>query len=729
MITFFDASGNPVPLEDYEDFYVKHVLDGMDTMSFCLDTHHEKYPLLYEEAKVIGGGNEWIIKKIDDDKIDCELDFDFLKTTVYQNYKSETATLQTVLEAHLPSPWTILGANVSSISRTISFDFCTDFDVIYHCMSVYKVYFVWDIPRKRLTVVNPDLMQPTGEYVTSELNLKSLSFKGDTTEFATRLYAFGADGMTLEEAVIDGARYGLKYVENKNYCDKTVCAYWSDERYTVPESLYEDAVEKLNTLAFPVRSYECNVVDLAKQSDEYAFLNISMHKKVTLIDIDRSIRVEHQVVEYTEFPDESHRNKIVLSCVPEDINTAIQSAISNATEQNESTQTSYSDRIMMVTAMLTSAFGGYVFTNGSEIFLMDDENPAAAQVVWRWNINGFGKSSTGIDGPYTTALTFDDHFITSVIDAMVIRGELIEAGSVQASSISQSYTDDVLSQSFSAAEGLVEFMAQQINHFLTNDDGTGRLDVIDTTIADIQATIDGLTVSISNAYAGGINYVHNSSGLNGVSDDWTATGTVVTLQNDDTKNSTVANSCFRLSANASLSQVVENLIAGTSYTISVKVKQTAAYLGRIGVTYNGNKTVYVYASSSTSGWTEYALTLADVQSSTLEIKAETSGSYLYFADLMVCEGTVAKAWTPAPYEIYTTYTKIDENGVQVWRSDSEERTAMTNTEFAGYYNENEVFSLNKDETRIGKAVVNGDLTVGGTKFIPTSSGMNITILD
>ncbi|MBQ4447432.1 MAG: phage tail protein [Clostridia bacterium] len=729
MIKFYDSSGQAHALNGYENHKVKHVLDGCDEMSFTLDTHSEQYQKLYEEARIVSCGNEWLVKKIDDDRIDCVLNFDFLKTTVYKNYASETRLLQEVLESHLPNGWTISGASVSTIRRTITFDYATDFDIIYRCMNVYDVYFVWDIPNKVLTVYKPELMQPTGEYVTSELNLKSLSFKGETTGFATRLYAYGKDGLTMEDAEIEGEPYGLQYVENRSYCDKTVCAYWDDERYTDADSLYEAALDKLTNLSNPVRSYECKVIDLAKMSSDYSFLDFKMHKKVTLIDVDRGIRVEHQIVEYIEYPDDSSNNVVTLSCVPETITTAMQSVVSTMEDTTDYIMTDFESRIAMATAMLTGAFGGYVFTNGSEIFIMDNEDPAQAVIVWRWNINGFGKSSTGIDGPYTTALTFDDTFITNVINAMVIRGSLIEADSIQAGSISQSYTDDVLEQSFTAAEGLVEYMAQQINEYLTNPNGDGALDVINTTIADIQATIDGLLVSVSNAYSGGINYVRNSSGLNGLSDDWSYTGTVITLQNNDTKVSTVANSCFRLSSGATLEQTVDSLIVGTSYTVSVKVKKSASNLGTIALTFNGGSQVYLYSSNTMNEWQEYTATLLNVTASTLTISIAMSGNYMFVADLMVCEGTVAKAWTPAPYEIYTTYTKIDENGVQVWRSDSSERTVMTNAEFAGYYNEEEIFSLNKDETRIGKAVVNGELTVGNAKFIPSDDGMNITILD
>ena len=112
MIVFYDASGTPQPLSAYEDFSIKHKLDGCDEMTFCVDTRHPQYKMLCEESRVVTDGNEWLIKKIDDDKIDCELNFDFLKTTVYANYKSATRSLSEVLESHLPAGWSVVGANV-----------------------------------------------------------------------------------------------------------------------------------------------------------------------------------------------------------------------------------------------------------------------------------------------------------------------------------------------------------------------------------------------------------------------------------------------------------------------------------------------------------------------------------------------------------------------------------------------------------------------------------------
>lgn len=754
MISVFDFNGVAHPLSDYTSYHITHKEDGRDVMTFCLDPTHEQYGLLREEAIVRTDQNEYLIKKIDDYKINCQLNFDFLKQRTYYGYKSETQMLLAVLQNHLPDGWTIEGGTVSTIRRTIKFDTCNDYDVVMECLKVYKVKYIWHLLEKRLVVIRQDQMGSTGEYLTSELNLVALSFKGESTNFATRLYAYGKNGMTLEDAVIDGERYGLTYVENKSYCDKVVCATWKDERYTVPEDLYEDAVEKLAKMAWPVRAYSCRVRDLAKKDPRYSFLTFSMHRKLSLIDVERKISVEHQIVEYDEWPEEDDQNTVKLNCVVDTIITRIDESAESGGEQSDTEMLlaeidavrqeaedndnaisqELENRLNMATAMLTGAFGSHFVQINGELFMMDNEDPALAEVVWRWNVNGFAKSSTGIDGPYTTALTFDDTFLTGVVEAMIIRGDLIEANSISAEKINQSYTDGVLSQAFTAAQGYVQALFTDLNNYLSNTDGTGQLDILAQDIASIRATIDGLNIDFSEAFRGGINYAHNSAGLNGLSDDWATTGTVVTLQSSDTKNYTVSNSCFRLSTDATLTQNIDNVILGQPYTISAKIKKTGTLLSEVYVVYNGDTVGKLFSSSAaTIGWDEFSFTIDSIQSNTLQIVATTRSNYLFVSDVMVCEGVTSKAWTPAPDEIYTSGVNIDKRGITVYRSGTSEKTVISNQEFAGYNGDEEIFSLNGDETRIVNAIVRKQLRIEDTMFIPFDSngekGLNIALID
>lgn len=73
-----------------------------------------------------------------------------------------------------------------------------------------------------------------------------------------------------------------------------------------------------------------------------------------------------------------------------------------------------------VTDLLTSALGGYVQEYNGEMFIMDTADPMTATKVWRWNLNGLGYSGTGINGPYTTAITMDGTIIGTFIAADTI---------------------------------------------------------------------------------------------------------------------------------------------------------------------------------------------------------------------------------------------------------------------------------------------------------------------
>ncbi len=117
---------------------------------------------------------------------------------------------------------------------------------------------------------------------------------------------------------------------------------------------------------------------------------------------------------------------------------------------------------------------------------------------------------------------------------------------------------------------------------------------------------------------------------------------------------------------------------------------------------------------------------------TLRIYCYCRDASIYLADIMITEGAIPRKWTPAPNEIYTQEVKIDKRGIEVSNSASSQRTVITNTEFAGYYNDEVIFTLNKDETQTKKTTVDGELTVGKTKFVPmptASEGLNIVILD
>lgn len=252
-------------------------------------------------------------------------------------------------------------------------------------------------------------------------------------------------------------------------------------------------------------------------------------------------------------------------------------------------------------------------------------------------------------------------------------------------------------------------------------------------ISVIEQTADNLSVKIEEQYVGGMNYIQNSAGLNGMSDDWIYSGKVSTGTSTDISSNTSSNSCFIMGSSSTLSQTVNGIVPDRSYTVSIRARKPySAYTAYFYIQYNGIKKEYLFNTTDSFDWTDFSVVLPDVSDSSITICAYSRDAPLYISDIMLTDGSIARKWTPAPNEIYTNEVKIDRRGIEVSNSKSKQKTVITNTEFSGYYNNEKIFTLNKDETQTKKTTVDGELTIGKTKFIPmadTSQGLNIVILD
>ena len=322
LLKLYDANGIAQPLIDVKNAHIVHKEDGCDHLIFRMSVQHPLYHTIAEESQIDYGDNEWLVKKIQDDQIECEINLDFLKTTVRHNYKYQNQLVGRVLADNLPAGWTIIGADDCVLHRGATYEHCTPYEVVYDCISKYDVRYVWNTKAKTLTIRVPSRIEPEGVYLSDQLNLKTLTFQGSSTGFITRLYPYGKDGLTVASV-----NAGKEYIDDNTYSSKVVCAYWVDERYEDPLTLLENAYKKLAEMAKPERSYECTVRDLEKESSRYGHLALRMHDKITLLVAERKLRVVYSIVEYTEYPDAPDDNKVTISCVPETIQNYTQALV------------------------------------------------------------------------------------------------------------------------------------------------------------------------------------------------------------------------------------------------------------------------------------------------------------------------------------------------------------------------------------------------------------------
>ena len=411
----------------------------------------------------------------------------------------------------------------------------------------------------------------------------------------------------------------------------------------------------------------------------------------------------------------------------QEIKSSVKKGQAEATEQLKKA-------IANATSLITGHSGGYVVLNPAEkpqeILILDTPTIDEAVNVWRWNSGGLGYSSTGYNGEYSLAMTMDGAIVADFISAGILNGALLQADSVQSSAISQHYKAEVTNEIGETASSIEQaFVAadEQLLSLITSVQTvlTGDVETLETTVSQLRQTVESLTLSYTSKTAGGINNIRNSSGLNGVSDDWSYSGSVVAQQTAEAINNTSSGSLFRLRI-ATLSQEI-TVLRGKKYTLTFRAR--AATSNRCyALLNNGGNDTYIFDTQASGSWTDYALTFT-ASGDTVTLTAGTTGYYLYVADFMLVEGEQKTHWSPAPNEIYTTNVKIDRRGINITNSESSTETIIDNTQFAVKHAGNIVLTVNKDLTTLRKTEVTDELTIGKGKFVPHTDGLNFVLLD
>lgn len=451
MLSIIDKSDpnnlTPMMLDD-SAWHVTHVYNGSDTLQFTISSKSQYAALFEEESKILvtglrGGDNRFVVKNIDDHSdeytVDCSLDLYDWKRTIYDTYRRLHVSLEDVLNEITPDGWTFSGQQQFGDDVTLEdarnepVKAGTPLDILDACSECFGAVFNFDVINKHLTCIDPTTYAPSGDFISDEVNLKSIGFVGNTDSYATRLYAYGKRDDNGENPVsFADINDGKPYIDNNEFSNDVICYGWSDERYTIPKNLLAAAKIKLAELAKPVRSYTCEVSQLNR--------NIWMYMVLTMIDRSRGIRVNQQVVEWQEYgrPD---LDVVTLSATApsiedilnsnfdneqgitdDDLNAAINGAIDDVTN-------AYQEAIENATDKITGSKGGYfeqIFDDdGNWVELLnlgDSMDKNQARQVWRWNASGLGHSNNGINGSFDLALLADGSINATMMTTGILQG-------------------------------------------------------------------------------------------------------------------------------------------------------------------------------------------------------------------------------------------------------------------------------------------------------------------
>ena len=440
---FNDDEVTPMMLDD-DAWFVTHAFNGNDELQFTFSDESGYYDLLEEESKVLaiglrGRSNRFVVKNVDSHDgivtVNCDIDLYDWQKTIFDTYGGGSArTLEKVLQDVTPDGWSYSGQEQfgqSEVFQTGSREPVkagTPLDVLDLASEVYGCVFNFDNIANHLYVIDTESYTPSGDFLSDEVNLKSVGYVGNSEGYATRLYPYGKRDDNGENPVtIESVNDGLPYVTNNEFSDDVICVGWSDERYTDPEHLKEAAILRLAEIAVPTRSYECDVSQLNR--------NVWLYMVLTMIDRKHRTRVDQQVVEWKEYgrPD---LDVVTLSAVAPSLESLLKSADTDDDAIYQYVNgiasdltNAYEEAIENATDKITGNDGGYfqwIFdAEGRPIELVnlgDSMDINNAQKVWRWNQNGLGHSNNGYNGSYGLALLADGSINASMMTVGIIQG-------------------------------------------------------------------------------------------------------------------------------------------------------------------------------------------------------------------------------------------------------------------------------------------------------------------
>lgn len=364
-------------LRDYKGLAItKNLADGDQEISFSYPQNgpgadslrNENYIMTQDEEfvlKEISGGGGWI-------KCRAILNLEELQGKSYASFETVEKTVAECLgQALLGTGWKVGICKISK-KRTIRKDsICTAIDIIEQCIRTYKAEVVYHTKTKTIDIVER-VGSDKGAYFMDAINLrKPPNFTSTSNNFYTQIRPIGKDGLTINVN-------GKDYLENHSYSPKKLMYTWKDERYTIAESLAEDAELKLAEMCTPVVTYEADVIDLAKASSgEYDVLAYSLGDTVTLVSKKSAVKAKMRIVKITEYPQEPQKNDCQLSSakktfadMQEDViaeavqeATGAAAAITSAQMVNEAEITSEEIRLLlegMKTEILRDVKSGYI---------------------------------------------------------------------------------------------------------------------------------------------------------------------------------------------------------------------------------------------------------------------------------------------------------------------------------------------------------------------------------
>lgn len=254
-------------LENAYDIIVTGEINGEDTLSFKIPYRDSKRLHIDSEKKIQIVDDIYKVRTVTDSKdtegnsvteVYAEAEFYDLTFSVMKTEKTFEAEYPETAMAYAlaGTEWNVGTVNVRT-KRTWTSSEKNALSILRNVADLHGGDLVFDCPNRLvhlLTVNGKD----SGALFAYRKNMKSIQRVVDTRSLITRLYAFGADGLTFADI-----NNGKPYVEDYNYTNEVRISTLDCSSFTNPYQMKEYAEMRLAQYAKPTISYVLNAMDLS----------------------------------------------------------------------------------------------------------------------------------------------------------------------------------------------------------------------------------------------------------------------------------------------------------------------------------------------------------------------------------------------------------------------------------------------------------------------------------
>ncbi|MDH5042105.1 phage tail tip lysozyme [Enterococcus faecalis] len=267
------------------------------------------------------------------------------------------------------------------------------------------------------------------------INLKAIDEDYDDESIINSLFLIGGVPDNDYDQDKEPITYGFLEIAGVNDSNRRIGKRENSECKTVDElkkwgqSLFDkDRIHEpkvTHTISMVALEHTLEYEDMYEELSSLHFGDV-VHVRAKEVDIE----VTERMVEYTWFPTLGKFKNIVLG---NDL-SLYTSTVNNQTQElkqkiDNRTETLVQN-VLNATAWITGNSGGHVVFRPekapSEILIMDKNKVATAKRVWRWNLNGLGYSSNGVNGPFELAMTSKGEIVADFIKVGIINANVLQ---------------------------------------------------------------------------------------------------------------------------------------------------------------------------------------------------------------------------------------------------------------------------------------------------------------